>query len=147
MVNRVCISFKLHYVAFSNTKLTIEFNLEFYTQVDDLDYLLQALSLDASIPSKFQSLTSSLTSLIQDFGLLGFQTLCIDDPKSVLSIARLVDKANGYALGGLTPGNESLFETVMSLQSGEQDIREVQEKYWDEDESQFEENELLNEEL
>ena len=107
---------------------TLGFNLEFYTQVQDLDYALGALSQDTSIPPRFQALSAALTDLIQDFGLVGFQTLCIDDPESVLSIAKLIDKANGYVFGGLEHGNESLFETAIREQGG-MSIQDVQDRY------------------
>ena len=106
-----------------------EFDLEFYMNADSPERLSEALSLSSTIPPKFQSLSQSLVALVSDFGLLSFEPLSIDDPESVLRLARLVDKANGFVMGGLQEGNEGLFETVMGMQTY-RSPREIQDKYW-----------------
>jgi hypothetical protein len=46
-----------------------------------------------------------------------------------MNVAKLIDKANGYVFGGLTEGNNSIMDTVASLQNLEGSERLVQEKY------------------
>ncbi len=104
----------------------LAFPLEFYTQLQDLDYIQLALAEDRSIPCRFQSLTKVLTDIVQDYGLVGFQTLCVDDPDAVLHLVKLIDKANGYVFGGLLENNSSIFETIQS-QKNELSIRDVEE--------------------
>ena len=52
-----------------------DFNLEFYTEVQDLSYLENALS--SSTP-RFAALNMAITSLIEDYGLVGFETLAVE---------------------------------------------------------------------
>jgi GTPase SAR1 family protein len=85
----------------------LDLNLDFYTEVQDLKYLEQYLSRD-SFSSQFQRLNRALCELVEDFSLVAFQTLNIEDKESVLSLLRVIDKCNGYVYGGLTPGNESI---------------------------------------
>ena len=39
--------------------------------------------------------------MVEDFGLLSFQPLAIEDVASVRHLAALVDKSNGYVFAGL----------------------------------------------
>lgn len=55
----------------------LAFNLDFYTEVQDLSYLLQHLDEDP-FASKFKELNKALCGLIEDFNLVGFNTLCIE---------------------------------------------------------------------
>jgi hypothetical protein len=83
-------------------------SLEFYTQVQDLNYLLVLLESDP-FGKKYKKLSHALVELVQDFGLVGYQTLCIQDKKSVVNVARLIDKANGFVFGGLDETNAYAF--------------------------------------
>ena len=74
--------------------LFTDFNLEYYTEVQDLSYLGNALS--SSLPPKFTSLNISLISLIEDFSLVGFETLAVEDKQSMLHLTRTIDRATGY---------------------------------------------------
>ena len=74
--------------------LFADFNLEYYTEVQDLSYLGNALS--SSLPPKFTSLNMSLISLIEDFSLVGFETLAVEDKQSMLHLTRTIDRATGY---------------------------------------------------
>jgi len=43
--------------------------------------------------------------VIEDFGLLAFHPLAIEDRQSVAALAALIDKSNGYVFAGLArPG-------------------------------------------
>ena len=53
------------------------FNLDFYTEVQDLSYLLQHLDEDP-FASRYKELNRALCGLIEDFSLVGFNTLCIE---------------------------------------------------------------------
>ncbi|CAG8770204.1 1760_t:CDS:2, partial [Acaulospora morrowiae] len=105
----------------------LAFNLEFYTEVQDLSYLLQHLDEDP-FASRFKELNKALCDLVEDFSLVGFHTLCIEDKKSVLKLTQVIDRANGYAFGGLTHGNESIMMTAISGEPGFHDIMDVQER-------------------
>lgn len=53
-----------------------DFNLDFYTEVQDLSHLES--KLNASLPKKFASLNMAFISLIEDYSILGFETLAVE---------------------------------------------------------------------
>ncbi|KAI0297385.1 hypothetical protein BC826DRAFT_1001519, partial [Russula brevipes] len=53
----------------------LDFNLEFYTEVQDLSYLENALS---SASPRYSALNMAICGLIEDFGLVGFETLAVE---------------------------------------------------------------------
>jgi hypothetical protein len=57
----------------------VEFNLDFYTEVQDLAYLENSLS--ASSP-RFAALNMAIISLIEDYSLVGFETLAVEVRRS-----------------------------------------------------------------
>ncbi|KAI9301659.1 GPN-loop GTPase [Cunninghamella echinulata] len=107
----------------------LRFNLQYYTDVMDLSYLLESLNEDA-FGSKFKKLNQALCELIEDFSLVGFYTLCVEDKSSMTKIQQVIDKAGGFVFGGLTEGNESIMLTA--IQAGyHEDVSDVQEKWID----------------
>ncbi|GAY67772.1 hypothetical protein CUMW_259140, partial [Citrus unshiu] len=62
----------------------LSFNLEYYTDVQDLSYLQQALGQDPH-SAKHRKLTKELC----------------DDKESVAKLVRLIDKSNGYIFAGM----------------------------------------------
>ncbi|KAF9556797.1 hypothetical protein CPC08DRAFT_710956 [Agrocybe pediades] len=72
----------------------LDFNLDFYTEVQDLSYLENTLS--NSLPPRFTALNMAMISLIEDYGLVGFETLAVEDKNSMLNLTRVIDKATGY---------------------------------------------------
>ena len=52
-----------------------DFNLDFYTEVQDLSHLENALS---STSPRFQALNMAICDLVEDFGLVGFETLAVE---------------------------------------------------------------------
>ncbi|XP_042418533.1 GPN-loop GTPase QQT1-like [Zingiber officinale] len=71
------------------------YNLEFYTDVEDLSYLQYHLDQDPR-SSKYRKLTKELCDIIEDFGLVNFSTLDIQDKESVGNLVKQIDKSNGY---------------------------------------------------
>ncbi|KAF8908571.1 hypothetical protein CPB84DRAFT_1843466 [Gymnopilus junonius] len=134
------------------------FNLDFYTEVQDLSYLEN--TLNASLPPRFVALNMAIISLIEDFGLVGFETLAVEDKNSMLNLTRTIDRATGYIFvpapdapqppgtiippsssnSDSTPGPAplarpnvySLFGSAMGqLQGPASDVRDVQERWLD----------------
>lgn len=52
-----------------------DFNLDFYTEVQDLSYLHNVLS--TSHP-RFSALNEAICGLVEDFGLVAFETLAVE---------------------------------------------------------------------
>jgi GTPase SAR1 family protein len=78
----------------------LDFNLEFYTNVGDLEYLHYALDNDC-FSKKFKKLNRALCEVIEDFHLVSFHVLNINDKQSVYKLLKAVDKANGYCYSSL----------------------------------------------
>ncbi|KAI8644529.1 hypothetical protein BD408DRAFT_474882 [Parasitella parasitica] len=113
----------------------LRFNLQYYTDVMDLSYLLDSLNEDP-FGSKYKKLNEALCDLIQDFSLVGFYTLCVEDKDSMTRLQQVIDKAGGFVFGGLTEGNESIMLTAMKAGYHE-DVSDVQERWMEKDEDDF----------
>jgi len=53
----------------------LDFNLDFYTEVQDLSHLENALNQNSP---RFAALNMQICSLIEDYGLVGFETLAVE---------------------------------------------------------------------
>ncbi|XP_071820033.1 GPN-loop GTPase 2-like [Apostichopus japonicus] len=111
----------------------LAFNLDFYTEVLDLSYLVDHLADDPFL-KKFKKLNEAITGVVQDYSLVSFSTLNIKDKESVFNLMKVVDKANGYVFGDL---EERSVNKLMSVAVGADfeyfRSAAVQEKYMDED--------------
>lgn len=122
----------------------LEFNLEFYTEVQDLSYILPRLAKEspAFAGGKFESLNHAIADLVEEFGLVSFEPLAVEDKKSMMSLLRVLDRAVGYAFGGAEGTNDSIWQVAVREGIGTMDVRDVQERWldakeeWDEKESQ-----------
>ncbi|PIL28263.1 hypothetical protein GSI_09675 [Ganoderma sinense ZZ0214-1] len=70
----------------------LDFNLDFYTEVQDLSYLENLLSQQSP---RYAALNMAICSLVEDFGLVGFETLAVEDKESMLHLTHIIDKATG----------------------------------------------------
>ncbi len=148
----------------------LDFNLEYYTDVQDLQYVADRITEGklgpagsgpssvstpgaALLRKKYGKLTRGLCELIEDFSLVNFATLSIEDEQSVANVVALTDKCVGYIGGGgfarattkgaeesggeyATPGTydeRSLVSTLAGASRSERNF-DVQEKWFrDED--------------
>lgn len=92
----------------------LAFNLEFYTEVMDLSYLLDHLAADPFF-KKFLRLNEKLAEVIQDYSLVSFVPLNVQDRESMTHVLRVVDKANGYCFGD---SEERNLQAMMSAAVG-----------------------------
>jgi len=123
----------------------LDFNLDFYTEVQDLSYLENALSSNSP---RYAALNMAICSLIEDFGLVGFETLAVEDKDSMLHLTRAIDRATGYVFvpprtadpqpetvtdqSSARPNTYSLFSSAAGPMRGpHSDVRDVQERWID----------------
>lgn len=129
----------------------LPFNLDYYTEVQDLDYLLPHLEAEqnntsvqnleeragnSDIPklpeSKFTALNEALIQLIGDFGLVAFETLAVEDKVSMTNLLHAIDRASGYVFGTDKGTNDSVWQVAMQEGwGGKIDVRDVQERWID----------------
>ncbi|XP_068630773.1 GPN-loop GTPase 2 [Battus philenor] len=73
----------------------LDFGMDFYTDVLDLNYLLDKLDSD-SVMTKYKKLNAALVSIVEDYSLVSFQLVNMFKEESMMSVKNSVDKANGY---------------------------------------------------
>lgn len=126
---------------------SLPFNLDYYTDVQDLDYLIPSLEAESPMfaTGKFQALNKAVCQLIEEFGLVGYETLAVEDKKSMTALLRVVDRAGGYVFGGAEGAGDSVWQIAMRQTEGRVDVRDVQDRwvdrkeFWDEKEKEEEE--------
>uniref|UniRef100_A0A803M2M5 GPN-loop GTPase 2 n=1 Tax=Chenopodium quinoa TaxID=63459 RepID=A0A803M2M5_CHEQI len=69
----------------------LAFNLDFYTDAQDLSYLQYCLDQDPRA-AKYRKLTKELCEVVEEFSL---------DKESVGNLVKLIDKTNGYIFAGI----------------------------------------------
>lgn len=111
----------------------LPFNLDFYTEVQDLSYLLPHLAEESPVTrhTKFEGLNNALVELVQDFGLVSFETLAVEDKKSMMTLLQAIDRAGGYAFGGAEGANDTVWQIAMREGMGSMNIKDVQERWID----------------
>ena len=113
-----------------STYAPLPFNLDFYTEVQDLSYLLPHLSSES--PSKmFEGLNRAIIELVEDFGLVGYETLAVEDKTSMMKLLQAIDRAGGYAFGGAEGANDTVWQVAMREGVTTMDARDVQERWLD----------------
>lgn len=76
----------------------LHFGLDFYTEVLNLSHLADLLS-DDPIMKRYKKLNEALAGVIEDYGLVSFVPLNIQDKKCMWTVLKTCDKANGYIFG------------------------------------------------
>jgi hypothetical protein len=111
----------------------LPFNLDFYTQVQDLSYLTPHLKEESPrlAISKFDALNEAIIELVEEFGLVGFETLAVEDKKSMMNLLQAIDRAGGYAFGTAEGANDTVWQVAVREGLGTIDVRDVQERWID----------------
>lgn len=96
----------------------LQFGLDFYTEVLDLDYLLDAIN-DDPFMKKFRDLSARLVDVIENFSLVSFLPLSITNAQLIKNVRAAVDKANGYVFGA-GEENQRNIASLLSIAVGAQ---------------------------
>lgn len=105
-------------------------NLAFYTEVQDLSYLMPHLAHE-NRQARFQGLNQAVVDLVEDFGLVAFETLAVEDKRSMMTLLQAIDRAGGYAFGGAEGANDTVWQVAMREGMRGMTIDEVQERWID----------------
>ncbi|KAF0698026.1 Aste57867_11357 [Aphanomyces stellatus] len=131
----------------------LAFNLEFYTDVLDLRYLLDRLDAqdygdldddplsrtagdDDNIPphvakrkrrvrERFRKMNEVFIEVIEDFSLVSFLPLQIEDIESLQRLVNAIDKSNGYVFDGKAAGSVMTDREYQSERIGDMEERFV----------------------
>lgn len=94
------------------------FNLDFYTEVLDLKFLLDALDSTPGM-SKYKKLNEAIVSMVEDYSLVSFQPLDANKTESLVRLYKLIDKANGFAFSSSEEQNvNSMLACAVGAESG-----------------------------
>lgn len=110
----------------------LPFGLDYYTEVLDLEYLLQELNEQMSQRSrsmekttKFLNLNAAICELLSDYGLVHFQTVCVFDKAAMYALLKTIDASNGYIYTALEESEivKQLAGKSQNMDSGESLMR------------------------
>ena len=111
----------------------LPFNLDYYTEVQDLSYLLPHLASENPVMRhpRFDGLNNAVVELIEDFGLVSFETLAVEDKRSMMTLLQAIDRAGGYAFGGAEGANDTVWQVAMREGLQGMTVGDVQERWID----------------
>ncbi|XP_067167797.1 GPN-loop GTPase 2 [Apteryx mantelli] len=107
----------------------LAFNLDYYTEVLDLSYLVDHLASDPFFKN-YRRLNEKLVEVIEDYSLVSFVPLNVQDKESMRRVMQAVDKANGYSFGDQEHRSlEALMSAAVGADFHFTSTLAVQEKY------------------
>lgn len=111
----------------------LPFNLDYYTEVQDLSYLLPHLANENQVMRhpKYEGLNNAVVDLVEDFGLVGFETLAVEDKRSMMTLLQAIDRAGGYAFGSAEGANDTVWQVAMREGMTGMTIGDIQERWID----------------
>ncbi|CAK7266494.1 hypothetical protein SEPCBS119000_002056 [Sporothrix epigloea] len=111
----------------------LPFNLDYYTDVQDLSYLQAALEEESPAlrSEKWSRLNNAVAEMIESFGLVNFQVLAVENKRSMMHILRVIDRAGGYVFGGAEGANDTVWQVAMRDESSLLEVRDIQERWID----------------
>jgi len=111
----------------------LPFNLDYYTEVQDLSYLLPYLEQESpSLRSgKWGRLNEAVTNLVEEFALVRFQVLAVENKKSMMHLLRVVDRAGGYVFGPAEGANDTVWQVAMRNEASMLEATDIQERWID----------------
>lgn len=112
---------------------TLPFNLDFYTEVQDLSHLLPCLEQESPVlrSDKFRALNEAVANLVESFAMVGFEVLAVEDKKSMMHLLRVIDRAGGYVFGGAEGANDTVWQVAMRNESSLLQAEDIQERWID----------------
>jgi GTPase SAR1 family protein len=77
----------------------LSFRLDYYTTVDNLSHLLRTVqTIEHPLSQKFGEFTRLMADLIEDYGLVSFEPLDIQDRECALRLLSRCDTSNGHVM-------------------------------------------------
>ncbi|KAG5417702.1 hypothetical protein I9W82_005338 [Candida metapsilosis] len=104
---------------------SLPFKLDYYTEVQDLHYLTPYLEKESNsiLGKKYVRLTELIGELVEEYHLVAFEVLFVENKQSMINLLSVIDKANGYSFGSEIGGDTIWSEAVR--QGGTAEIQEV----------------------
>lgn len=111
----------------------LPFNLDFYTEVQDLSHLLPSLEQESPAlrSNKFKALNEAVANLVESFAMVQFEVLAVENKKSMMHLLRVIDRAGGYVFGGAEGANDTVWQVTMRNESSLLQVQDIQERWVD----------------
>jgi len=109
----------------------LAFKLDFYAQVQDLSYLLDQLN-ESHRTKRYAALNSAICELVEDFGLVSFETLAVEDKRSMARLLEAIDRAGGYLFGSTEASADYIWTSATrSGWASDINVQDIQERWID----------------
>ncbi|KAH8172763.1 conserved hypothetical ATP binding protein [Sarocladium implicatum] len=111
----------------------LPFNLDYYTDVDDLTYLTPHLEAESPAlrSDKFGKLNEAVANMIESYGLVRYEVLAVENKKSMMHLLRVIDRAGGYVFGGAEGANDTVWAVAMRNEGALMGAEDIQERWID----------------
>ncbi|KAG7144280.1 GPN-loop GTPase 2 like protein [Verticillium longisporum] len=111
----------------------LPFNLDFYTDVQDVSYLMPYLEEESPVMrnDKFGRLNEAVANMIESYGLVRFEVLAVENKKSMMHLLRVIDRAGGYVFGTAEGANDTVWQVAMRNESSMLGVLDIQERWVD----------------
>jgi GPN-loop GTPase len=115
----------------SHAYLISAFKLDFYAQVQDLSYLLEHLN-QSHRTKRYSMLTAAICELIDDFGLVSFECLAVEDKRSMARLLEAIDRAGGYMFGSTEASADHIWTSATRTGwASDNNVLDIQERWID----------------
>ncbi|KAI2621263.1 hypothetical protein GGR54DRAFT_630326 [Hypoxylon sp. NC1633] len=111
----------------------LPFNLDYYTEVQDLSHLLSFMEEESPRmrSDKYRRLNEAVANLVENFSLVHFEVLSVENKKSMMHLLRIIDRAGGYVFGGAEGANDTVWQIAMRNESSMMEVQDIQERWVD----------------
>ncbi|ONH66658.1 GPN-loop GTPase 2 [Cyberlindnera fabianii] len=85
--------------------------LDYYTEVQDLSYLTPWIEKESNsvLGKRYSRLTEMIAELVEEYNLVSFEALAVEDKQSMINLLSVIDKANGYMFGATEVGGDTVW--------------------------------------
>ncbi|CAH2355573.1 GPN-loop GTPase 2 [[Candida] railenensis] len=126
----------------------LPFKLDYYTEVQDLQYLTPHLEKESNsvLGKNYVKLTEMIGELVEDFNLVSFEVLSIENKQAMINLLSVIDKANGYSFGSTEIGGDTIWSEA-TRQGGLPGYKEIDiHERWIDDKEKYDELERKEQE-
>ncbi|XP_066963103.1 GPN-loop GTPase 2 isoform X2 [Macrobrachium rosenbergii] len=117
--------------------------LEYYTEVMDLDYLIDTMN-DTPVLRKYVKLNRAIAEVVTDYSLVSFIPMSVESHSTILDVIKAIDRANGYVYGSGEEGNiQRLLSCAVGAQWEHDRIGVARDEFMGSDEELSSEEEII----
>jgi hypothetical protein len=111
----------------------LPFNLDFYTDVDSLSYLMPFLESENPTrrSNKFGRLNEAVAGIVESHSLVRYEVLAVENKKSMMHLLRVIDRAGGYVFGGAEGANDTIWQVAMRSEGSMMEDYDLQGRWID----------------